>query len=158
MNGQWRRRRRVIQGVGLATVCWLVVAVAALFWPPLWPTARPIILSVHGEPMVIGHISTFEAWRNQVDFFLVSYFLYLKAWLMFRRSRFYDRLGSSVIVVNAVFAVLYEVGVAFALWPTLQKYRWGREIITDLLLVVVLWGFYELLRSEDSTSTIPRNP
>lgn len=143
------RRRRVLQGLAFATAGWLVIVMAALFWSPLWPQGRPIILSIRGKPTVIAQISTFEAWRSQVEIALASYFLYVKSFLMFRRSRFYDRLGASVIAVNVSFAVLYEVGVAFALWPTLQAHRWVREIVTNALLVFLVWGMFELLRTED---------
>lgn len=143
------KRRRVLQGIGIATLGWLIIAVAVWIWPPIWPSGRPIILSIEDKPTVVGHISAFEAWRQQLAIMLVSYFLYLKSWLMFRRSRFYDRLGVSVIAVNLMFAILYELSVAFALWPVLQTHRWARELLIDTLLVFVVWGTFELMRTED---------
>lgn len=138
-----------MQGLVLATVCWSVIAVAALIWEPNWPQARPLYVFADGQFKMVGHVSTFEAWRGQGVTLLISYFLFLKSWLMFRRSRFYDRLGISVIAVNVCFALVYELTLAWALWPVLQQYRWGREIVIYTLLMVILWSSFELMLTDD---------
>lgn len=146
---RFHRKQTVIEGLTLATSCWLIIAVAIVIWPPHWPEAQPILRMIDGRLTLVGRISAFEAWRGQLATFLISYFLFLKLWLMFRRSRFYDRLGVSVIAVNFCFAMLYELSVAWALWPSLQSHRWTREIIINVLILVIIWGLFELVMTED---------
>lgn len=88
---------RVLMGV---VSLWAIGGIVSSFFGPRWPEGR-------------------DAWFDFALVLFIVTFLSIKAFLMWSRTKVWQRLGASLIAVNIAFAMLYLVAITYALWPSL---------------------------------------
>lgn len=113
--------------INMATVlAWSVGGAIATYFDPRWPTNQ----------------------AQWIDFAIVIYivqFLAIKSFLMWARTRVWQRLGASLIAVNVAFAVLYLAAILFTLWPALAGSAWVRRGLRGEVALAVTWSGLELI-------------
>lgn len=127
--GPLSRRMMLLEGVAVSAATWLLMAAMMLWFSPQRP-AR-------------------DQWLDLALLAWIAQFLYVKSWLMFKRTRVFTRLGVSLIVANLAFGVAYQLSLAFTLWPELRMTSWLRDGIRVAVALAVTWGTVELTLTKD---------
>ena len=149
------RLRLALQGLGLSLAGWGVLALCVLLLDGRLPHGRPG-LPQHG----IRPLSTEGAWESFATAVVLVESLWLRGWLMLRRTRVWTWLGASIIAVDLLFAAVYLYAIVNQMWPAVggwsDEVRLGRWLVTLTasnlirwtLIAVNLWGIAELLRDD----------
>lgn len=132
MRRWFRPRRMLVQGLSLSLVFWLVFLAIAHYGGATWPLTQ-------------------DAWVTFVLLVVIVETLFLKIWVMIRRSVRFTRLGLSLIWFNVGFLVVYATALAFALWPDLRVSQpWiNMWFLRLLVLSGCLWALVELVQLRD---------
>lgn len=143
------RKRSFLEAVGISLLAWAILGVCLLIWPPQY------------APWNIPDLPLFNADRTPhpitlktpIDrFFALIYvaeIIYIKAFMMWRRTIRPSSFSWSLIALNVAFAYAYEMAVAFAIWLTLAKHHDLRLINTGLVALVATWALIELFASDE---------
>lgn len=79
---------------------------------------------------------------------LLIVFYGVKAWLMWRRSGYVDRLGASLIVANATMALAFALELAWTLYPPWYRIEWLRWPVRALIAYAAGWALLEMWRAK----------
>lgn len=88
-----------------------------------------------------------EAWTQVLLLYLIALFSHNKALALFRQSQERDGLGWSIIGSNKTFGWAFLIGALFTLVPHLRAYRWLQWGAWAGLIVVIVWGTFQIVRS-----------
>ena len=147
--------RTAMKGLVLTLAMWAVLLGLAEWHGASWPHRQVNVATCFNRTTLeidyakCRYFSRSYQWSNFLLIGFIVEFLLLKAWMMAAMTKRWDRLGTSLIAANVMFAVLYLYALSISVFPSWSTTRTPLDVIRLGLVVVLIWGIVQLLLVPD---------